>query len=161
MTEKHVGGPASPAIAELVCVVFFFFLQDEGGRAAMASSPHVTALCSLSCEPDSTLLWARWRMRARSHARTHCISSSAAQYARIETHTHTVRRRATETAQGPSRSHKGGVPSHSLYSVPPRQYALLTIDNIFWWLYNASKSLHYVHVSSSKLRIPAMPSIKI
>lgn len=67
------GLQASPSLSSCACV----FLQDEEGRAAVASSSHVTALCSLSCEPDSTLLQAQWHMRARSHVRTCRIPLSA------------------------------------------------------------------------------------
>lgn len=49
----------------------------------------------------------------RQHTRVHAL-----------TDVHTLRWRATETAQGRGRSHRSGVPSRSLNSVPPQQYAL-------------------------------------
>lgn len=112
--REHVGWPASLTIPALLC--------EEGGRAAVAASPPVTALCWLSREPYSAPLPARWHTLWRTPTSTRSLSAVSAQCAQM--HTRTPDWRAAETAQGPSGSHGGCAPSHSLDSVPPRQYAL-------------------------------------
>lgn len=111
------------AVSELVCFFFFF----AGGRRR-ASGPDCLPLCdssplTLSSEPYSAL-----GVRARSPCTCAHISwiSFFCFFVVVELHSYTHIQgtwQATETAQRPSRRHRGGVPSHSLSSVPPQQYA--------------------------------------
>lgn len=107
-------------------VLFFFsFLQEEGGgRAALTASLCVTALRSLSSLSHIPLCFRR-ACTLTMHVCSHQLDLLFCFFVVVELHSYTHIQgtwQATETAQGPSRRHGGGVPSHSL-SVPPQQYA--------------------------------------
>lgn len=112
------------AVSELVCFFFFFCRRKEEGERPWLP-PFVWQLSAHS------LLWAIFRSALGVRARSPCTCAHISWisffcfFVVVELHSYTHIQgtwQATETAQGPSRRHGGGVPSHSL-SVPPQQYA--------------------------------------
>lgn len=107
-------------------VLFFFFLQEEGGgRAALTASLCVTALRSLSPLSHIPLCFRR-ACTLTMHVCSHQLDLlflffCGCRIAQLHTHTGDVT--GDWDSSGPSRRHRGGVPSHSLSSVPPQQYA--------------------------------------
>ena len=114
----------------------FVLLQDEGGRVAVVSPPPPPQplLWQLPAHSPVSQILLRFRHGdTHRHVHTHTLFQ-------LSTHTHAAEWRATETAQGLSRSHRGGAPSHSLDSVPAQQY--LNICTIFTYTRTKFTDMH-------------------